>query len=151
MLTTSAAIPLAASWHLDSGPAAAIEPRDGPGTVAGGGAGRSRRHHRQGRPVQRRSRPGGADARRGSRSAAGSAHAGIPIAVISNQSGIGRGLLDRREVDAVNERIEELLGPFDAWLVCPHTDADGCDCRKPMPGLVRQAAAGSACRPRTAS
>jgi len=60
--------------------------------------------------------------------------------VISNQSGIGRGLLERREVDAVNERIEELLGPFDAWLVCPHTDADGCDCRKPMPGLVRQAA-----------
>ena len=67
-------------------------------------------------------------------------HAGIPIAVISNQSGIGRGLLDRREVDAVNERIDELLGPFDAWLVCPHTDADGCDCRKPMPGLVHQAA-----------
>jgi histidinol-phosphate phosphatase family protein len=67
-------------------------------------------------------------------------HAGIPLAVISNQSGIGRGLLDRREVDAVNHRIEELLGPFDAWLVCPHTDADGCDCRKPLPGLVHQAA-----------
>ena len=46
----------------------------------------------------------------------------------------------RRQRWRVNERIEELLGPFDAWLVCPHTDADGCDCRKPMPGLVRQAA-----------
>ena len=66
--------------------------------------------------------------------------AGIPIAVITNQSGIGRGLIDRRAVDAVNARIEALLGPFDAWVVCPHTDADGCDCRKPKPGLVHQAA-----------
>jgi D-glycero-D-manno-heptose 1,7-bisphosphate phosphatase len=66
--------------------------------------------------------------------------AGIPIAVITNQSGIGRGLIDRHAVDAVNARIEALLGPFDAWVVCPHTDADNCDCRKPKPGLVHQAA-----------
>jgi histidinol-phosphate phosphatase family protein len=66
--------------------------------------------------------------------------AGIPIAVITNQSGIGRGLVDRRAVDAVNARIDTLLGPFDAWVVCPHIDADGCDCRKPKPGLVQQAA-----------
>jgi histidinol-phosphate phosphatase family protein len=66
--------------------------------------------------------------------------AGIPIAVITNQSGVGRGLVDRPAVDAVNARIEALLGPFDAWAVCPHTDADGCDCRKPKPGLVHQAA-----------
>jgi HAD superfamily hydrolase (TIGR01662 family) len=66
--------------------------------------------------------------------------AGIPIGVISNQSGIGRGLIDHRAVEAVNARIEALLGPFDAWVICPHTDADGCDCRKPKPGLVHQAA-----------
>ena len=66
--------------------------------------------------------------------------AGIPIAVITNQSGISRGLIDRGAVDAVNARIEALLGPFDAWVVCPHTESDGCDCRKPEPGLVHQAA-----------
>ncbi|HEV2886842.1 MAG TPA: HAD-IIIA family hydrolase [Jatrophihabitans sp.] len=66
---------------------------------------------------------------------------GIPIAVISNQSGIGRGLLTRAQVAAVNARIETLLGPFDGWFVCPHTDEAGCECRKPAPGLIRQAAA----------
>lgn len=67
--------------------------------------------------------------------------AGIPIAVISNQSGIGRGLLTPDSVDAVNARVEELLGPFEGWFVCPHTAADGCGCRKPAPGLVHRAAA----------
>jgi HAD superfamily hydrolase (TIGR01662 family) len=66
--------------------------------------------------------------------------AGIPIVVISNQSGIGRGLISAASVAAVNERIEKMLGPFDAWLVCPHVDADECACRKPQPGLVQQAA-----------
>jgi histidinol-phosphate phosphatase family protein len=67
--------------------------------------------------------------------------AGIPIAVISNQSGIGRGLLTRDSVDAVNARVEQLLGPFEGWFVCPHTEDDGCACRKPAPGLVHRAAA----------
>ncbi|HEX8093858.1 HAD-IIIA family hydrolase [Jatrophihabitans sp.] len=67
--------------------------------------------------------------------------AGIPVAVITNQSGIGRGLLTAAQVEAVNARIEALLGPFDGWFVCPHTDEAGCECRKPAPGLIRQAAA----------
>ena len=67
--------------------------------------------------------------------------AGIPLAVISNQSGIGRGLLTLDSVAAVNARIEQLLGPFEGWFVCPHTEDDGCDCRKPAPGLVHRAAA----------
>lgn len=67
--------------------------------------------------------------------------AGIPVAVITNQSGIGRGLLTAAQVEAVNARIETLLGPFDGWFVCPHTDEAGCGCRKPAPGLIRQAAA----------
>lgn len=66
--------------------------------------------------------------------------AGLPIAVISNQSGIGRGLISPASVAAVNARIEQLLGPFDAWLCCPHVDGDGCRCRKPKAGLVFQAA-----------
>ena len=67
--------------------------------------------------------------------------AGIPLAVITNQSGIGRGLLTGAQVQAVNARIEALLGPFDGWFVCPHTESAGCGCRKPAPGLIRQAAA----------
>jgi histidinol-phosphate phosphatase family protein len=67
--------------------------------------------------------------------------AGVPLAVVSNQSGIARGLLTRTQVDAVNRRVEELLGPVGPWLVCPHGPDDGCACRKPAPGLVLQAAA----------
>jgi histidinol-phosphate phosphatase family protein len=65
----------------------------------------------------------------------------VPLAVVSNQSGIARGLLTEREVAAVNRRVEELLGPIGPWLVCPHGPEDGCSCRKPAPGLVLEAAA----------
>ncbi|HEV2075222.1 MAG TPA: HAD-IIIA family hydrolase, partial [Thermoleophilaceae bacterium] len=62
------------------------------------------------------------------------------LAVVSNQSGIGRGLLDEATVRAVNRRVEELLGPVGPWLVCPHAPEAGCGCRKPEPGLVLRAA-----------
>jgi histidinol-phosphate phosphatase family protein len=65
---------------------------------------------------------------------------GVRLAVVSNQSGIGRGILTETEVDAVNRRVEELLGPLGPWLVCPHAPDQGCDCRKPAPGLVLAAA-----------
>jgi histidinol-phosphate phosphatase family protein len=65
---------------------------------------------------------------------------GVPLAVVSNQSGIALGLIDERQVDAVNARAEELLGPLNAWLYCPHGPDDGCRCRKPLPGLVLRAA-----------
>jgi HAD superfamily hydrolase (TIGR01662 family) len=65
---------------------------------------------------------------------------GVPLAVITNQSAIGRGLLEREHVEAVNDRVEELLGPFDAWAVCPHVETDACDCRKPLPGMIYQVA-----------
>ncbi len=139
MVSTSVAIPLAASWHWAQArargsasggprkpwPAAVLFDRDG--TIV-------KNVPYNGDPARVEPMPGAAAALQRLR------QAGIPIAVISNQSGIGRGLLDRRDVDAVNERIGELLGPFDAWLMCPHTEADNCDCRKPMPGLVQQAA-----------
>lgn len=66
--------------------------------------------------------------------------AGVPTAVISNQSGIARGVLTRQQVDAVNRRIEEMLGPLGPWAVCPHGPDDGCACRKPRAGLVLEAA-----------
>ncbi|WP_223993602.1 MULTISPECIES: HAD family hydrolase [unclassified Arthrobacter] len=66
---------------------------------------------------------------------------GIATGVISNQSGIARGLISAGDVARVNARVEELLGPFDVWEVCPHAEQDGCTCRKPAPGMVH-----SACR-----
>jgi histidinol-phosphate phosphatase family protein len=73
--------------------------------------------------------------------------AGIPTGVVSNQSGIARGLLSRDQVDAVNRRVEDLLGPLGPWAVCPHGPEDGCACRKPGPDLVLQAAAGLGVEP----
>lgn len=67
--------------------------------------------------------------------------AGMRLGVVSNQSGIARGLLGRDQVDRVNARVEQLLGPFDTWQVCPHRRQDRCGCRKPRPGMVLAAAA----------
>jgi D-glycero-D-manno-heptose 1,7-bisphosphate phosphatase len=64
---------------------------------------------------------------------------GIQVGVVSNQSGVADGLLTRAQVEQVSRRIEELLGPFGVWAVCPHGPADGCGCRKPAPGLVHAA------------
>jgi histidinol-phosphate phosphatase family protein len=66
--------------------------------------------------------------------------AGLKLAVISNQSGVGRGLLTEDEVSAVNQRVERILGPLGPWLVCLHAPSDGCRCRKPAPGLIEDAA-----------
>ncbi len=68
--------------------------------------------------------------------------AGVPSGVVSNQSGIARGLISEAQVRAVNARVEELLGhPVGPWAWCPHGPDDGCGCRKPAPGLIRRAAA----------
>ena len=66
---------------------------------------------------------------------------GVPTGVVSNQSGIGRGMLTEEQVAAVNARVDALLGPFGTWQVCPHRPEDGCACRKPQPGLVLAACA----------
>jgi D-glycero-D-manno-heptose 1,7-bisphosphate phosphatase len=66
---------------------------------------------------------------------------GIATGVVSNQSGIARGMITAADVASVNARVDELLGPFDVWEVCPHGEQDGCLCRKPAPGMVH-----SACR-----
>lgn len=66
--------------------------------------------------------------------------AGLPLAVVSNQSGIGRGFITHAAVDAVNRRVDELLGPFAGFFVCPHAPQDACECRKPKPQLILDAA-----------
>ena len=73
--------------------------------------------------------------------------AGVRIAMVTNQSGVARGLVTPEQVQAVNAKIEELLGPLDAVLVCAHGPDDGCDCRKPKPGLVLEAARRLGVRP----
>ncbi|KOX18211.1 HAD-IIIA family hydrolase [Nocardiopsis sp. NRRL B-16309] len=88
-----------------------------------------------GDPDKVRPTPGAADA------VALARRAGLAVGVVSNQSGIARGLLAPDQVDAVNRRVDELLGPFDVWRVCPHGEQDGCACRKPRPGMVESAAA----------
>jgi histidinol-phosphate phosphatase family protein len=66
--------------------------------------------------------------------------AGIRVGVVSNQSGVGQGIITPAQLSALNSRVEELLGPFGTWQVCTHRADAGCACRKPGPGLVTAAA-----------
>ena len=69
-------------------------------------------------------------------------HAGWHAVIATNQSGIGRGMIDMASVNAVHAHMMRELaavgGRLDAVFFCPHTPADGCDCRKPEPGLMRE-------------
>ncbi|MEV6846970.1 HAD-IIIA family hydrolase, partial [Actinoplanes sp. NPDC051411] len=66
--------------------------------------------------------------------------AGLRVGVVTNQSGLARGHFTAEQLEAVNRRVEELLGPFDTWQICPHDDTARCRCRKPAPGLIEAAA-----------
>ncbi|MBY8851943.1 HAD-IIIA family hydrolase [Saccharothrix longispora] len=72
---------------------------------------------------------------------------GVRTGVVSNQSGVGRGLITGEQVAAVNARVEVLLGRFGTWQVCPHAPDDGCSCRKPLPGMVIRACEALDARP----
>lgn len=67
--------------------------------------------------------------------------AGIRLGVVSNQRGLALGRFDHDDLDAVNARLDRLLGPFPVIACCPHDAVDSCECRKPEPGLVHAAAA----------
>ncbi len=71
--------------------------------------------------------------------------AGYRLFFITNQSGIGRGLMTREQSDAVHRRTLELLAaegiPIAGSYICPHAPWDHCQCRKPSPVLMQQAAA----------
>jgi HAD superfamily hydrolase (TIGR01662 family) len=138
MLATSALIPAAATWHYAHGlvrhrhagawsppPELVLLDRDGTLIV----------------DVPYNGDPGLVRPVAGAREALDRLRtAGIRLGVVTNQSGVARGLITREQVDAVNARVESLLGPFDVWQVCVHGPADGCACRKPAPGMVKEAA-----------
>ncbi|HET7729358.1 MAG TPA: D-glycero-beta-D-manno-heptose 1,7-bisphosphate 7-phosphatase [Usitatibacter sp.] len=70
---------------------------------------------------------------------------GYRIAVATNQSGIGRGLFDMATLNAINDKMMELVfrqgGRIDALFFCPHTAIEGCNCRKPRTGMLEEIAA----------
>ena len=69
-------------------------------------------------------------------------HAGWHVAVASNQSGLGRGLFDVASLNAIHAKMHKALaaigGRIDAVFYCPHSPDEGCQCRKPLPGLFEQ-------------
>ncbi|MDB5070998.1 MAG: hydrolase, HAD-superfamily, subfamily [Candidatus Eremiobacteraeota bacterium] len=143
LLATSVAIPFAAVYHRARGyarlrallndagraprplPSAVLFDRDGTLVVD---------VPYNGDPARVQPMPGAPGALRRLRAA------GIATAMISNQSGVALGKLTCGDVDAVNARIERVLGPLGPVLICAHAPDAGCSCRKPAPGLVEAAA-----------
>jgi histidinol-phosphate phosphatase family protein len=76
---------------------------------------------------------------------------GIRIGMVSNQSGVARGLITVADVCAVNARLAELVGPFDVVRFCPHSENDLCECRKPRPGMIDSALRQLGVRPEAAA
>jgi D-glycero-D-manno-heptose 1,7-bisphosphate phosphatase len=70
---------------------------------------------------------------------------GYRIAVATNQSGIGRGLFDMATLNAINDKMMEMVfrqgGRIDALFFCPHTAIEECGCRKPRTGMLEEIAA----------
>ncbi len=66
--------------------------------------------------------------------------AGLQVTVCSNQSAIGRGMIDQAMFDTIQTKMvaatEKAGGSFDYIAVCPHGPDDGCVCRKPLPGML---------------
>ncbi|WP_051768172.1 HAD-IIIA family hydrolase [Sphingobium sp. DC-2] len=69
---------------------------------------------------------------------------GLPLIILSNQSGVGRGYYGLSDLVDVNHAIAKQLAAHDisvaGWYICPHAPSDDCNCRKPLPGLALHAA-----------
>ena len=137
MLLTSAAIPFAATWHSARGLARHRRARpwvgppdlvllDRDGTLVEDVPYNGDKE--KVRPV-----PGAKEALDRLR------HAGVRVGMVTNQSGVAQGLLAEEDARAVNAEVERRLGPFEVVEMCPHGRDDGCDCRKPAPGMVERA------------
>ncbi|MBU3574243.1 D-glycero-beta-D-manno-heptose 1,7-bisphosphate 7-phosphatase [Polynucleobacter sp. UK-Mo-2m-Kol15] len=70
--------------------------------------------------------------------------AGYQITVATNQSGLARGYFNINDLHAMHGKMDKLLKPLgghiDSIFFCPHTDANACECRKPLPGMMKEIA-----------
>ena len=68
--------------------------------------------------------------------------AGFDVAVASNQSGVGRKLLDKPTLEAIHDKmlaiVREAGGDISQITYCPHHPDEGCECRKPKPGMLKE-------------
>jgi D-glycero-D-manno-heptose 1,7-bisphosphate phosphatase len=68
---------------------------------------------------------------------------GRAAVIVTNQSAVGRGIISLQEAVDLHQQIvaaiEDQGGRIDYWYLCPHRPADGCQCRKPAPGMLLQA------------
>lgn len=68
----------------------------------------------------------------------------VKIVIVTNQSAVGRGLVPLSTAQQINARLQEAIelagGRIDGIYMCPHHPKDGCECRKPSPGMLLQAA-----------
>ena len=66
----------------------------------------------------------------------------LRVFVATNQSGIARGLFEKRQLDAIHKKmknaVERAGGVIEGIVYCPHDESDCCDCRKPRAGLLKQ-------------
>jgi D-glycero-D-manno-heptose 1,7-bisphosphate phosphatase len=69
---------------------------------------------------------------------------GLGLIVVTNQSGVGRGMFDQNRLNEIHDRLRALLraagAEIDGIVCCPHRPDEACSCRKPLPGLIEQAA-----------
>ncbi len=67
-------------------------------------------------------------------------HYGFKVAIASNQSGLARGLFTSKDLNAIHQKLrtelDKLGGQIEGLFFCPHGPDDGCECRKPKPGLL---------------
>jgi D-glycero-D-manno-heptose 1,7-bisphosphate phosphatase len=80
--------------------------------------------------------------------------AGKTLVVATNQSGIARGYLDQAELEKMHHKLSQDMqakhAAIEAFYYCPHGPDDGCDCRKPAPGMVLSALKDFNCKPENA-
>lgn len=70
-------------------------------------------------------------------------HAGIKVAVCTNQSAVGRGMLSMERLEQIHQRMRDAVvaagGRLTGVFFCPHAPQAQCNCRKPAPGLIQEA------------